>query len=187
MKEVAAVPREQISIVTHLLRKHGGHLYADIWEFGINVALRISDLLSLRMGESAQAAEKGELILVERKTGKSRRITLNVKAVDVIRRRVERHPQHEWLFQSDANRARGTGQPIRRQTVARKFREVGEILGVDLGTHSMRKTRGYALYSSGVPVEIICKMLNHSSPAVTMRYIGIDAETVARTYGEYVL
>ena len=187
MNEVAAVPREQIPNVARLLRKHAGDLYADIWELGINVALRISDLLSIRMRDAVAAAGQGELVLVERKTAKIRRIALNARASEVIRRRAAAHPDHVWLFQASGNRARNLGRPVLRQSVGREFRAVGELLGLALGTHSMRKTRGAALHGAGVPIEVIAKMLNHSSPAVTMRYIGVDAQTVARTYDEHVL
>ncbi|MNL34076.1 hypothetical protein D3C87_1560230 [compost metagenome] len=50
----------------------------------------------------------------------------------------------------------------------------------------MRKTRGWLMYSGGVSIEMICKTLNHSSPAVTMAYIGITRAEVAAMYHEFV-
>jgi len=45
MKSVAAVKTtDQISTVSHMLEKHGGEIYRDIWQLGLNLALRISDL-----------------------------------------------------------------------------------------------------------------------------------------------
>ncbi|WP_155520224.1 tyrosine-type recombinase/integrase, partial [Carnobacterium maltaromaticum] len=45
------------------------------------------------------------------------------------------------------------------------------------GTHSMRKTFGYFLYSkNSIPIEIIQDLLNHSSAKETLRYIGITQE-----------
>ena len=58
---------------------------------------------------------------------------------------------------------------------------------VHIGTHSMRKTRGYAMYDSGRSIESICKVLNHSTPAVTMRYIGIDQRDIDQSYVEFEL
>lgn len=46
----------------------------------------------------------------------------------------------------------------------------------NLGTHSMRKTFGYHLYKNGVGLELIQVLLNHSSPKITLRYIGIEQE-----------
>jgi len=47
------------------------------------------------------------------------------------------------------------------------------------GTHSLRKTWGYIQRKKyGVAWEIICKRFNHSSPSVTMRYLGIEDKEV---------
>ena len=78
-------------------------------------------------------------------------------------------------------------KPLNRSTVARAFSKVGDILRLKLVTHSMRKTRGWAMYSDGVPVEMISKVLNHSTTAVTMRYLGVTKEKVLQTYVDYEL
>ena len=47
------------------------------------------------------------------------------------------------------------------------------------GAHTLRKTWGYNQRTKhGVGFEIICKRFNHSSPAVTMRYLGIQDKEV---------
>ncbi len=52
----------------------------------------------------------------------------------------------------------------------------------NIGTHSARKCRGRALWERGVPIETISKMLNHSSPSVTMTYLDITQDEVNQTY-----
>ncbi len=45
----------------------------------------------------------------------------------------------------------------------------------NFGAHSLRKTWGYVQRTFyGVGFEILCKRFNHSSPAITMRYLGIE-------------
>jgi len=185
MKSVAAVKTtDQISTVSHMLEKHGGEIYRDIWQLGLNLALRISDLLNLTYDEFAG----GETItVIEQKTGKSRTIKLNEKAQTIVKQRLLNNPNDMYLFQSVGNRAKKLQKPLSRETVARKFAEVGEIIGVHLGTHSMRKTRGWAMWSAGVPLEVIARVLNHSSPAVTMRYIGLEQADINKTYDDFVL
>jgi len=185
MKSVAAVKTtDQISTVSHMLEKHGGEIYRDIWQLGLNLALRISDLLNLTYDEFAG----GETItVIEQKTGKSRTIKLNEKVQTIVKQRLLNNPNDMYLFQSVGNRAKKLQKPLSRETVARKFAEVGEIIGVHLGTHSMRKTRGWAMWSAGVPLEVIARVLNHSSPAVTMRYIGLEQADVNKTYDDFVL
>ena len=52
MNEVDAVKsRAEIAAIETLLRKHHGNLYADIWKIGLNLSLRISDLLAIRFAD----------------------------------------------------------------------------------------------------------------------------------------
>ena len=185
MKSVSAVKStEQISTVSHMLEKHGGETYRDIWQLGLNLALRIGDLLNLTYDDFAG----GETItVIEQKTGKSRTIKLNEKVQTIVKQRQALNPNDNYIFQSVGNRAKKLLKPLSRETVARKFAEVGEIIGVHLGTHSMRKTRGYAMWDAGVPLEVIARVLNHSSPAVTMRYIGLEQADINKTYDDFVL
>lgn len=185
MKEVEAVKSAaKIDRVEHLLAERG-QVYADVWRIGLNMALRISDLLTIKFTDVA-----GDyLTLVEGKTGKRRTIKINTAARAAIERRRAANPHHAWLFQSDANRAKALNKPISRESVARAFKLVGEgkSVGVRLGTHSMRKTRGWMMYSEGVSIERIAQMLNHSSPAVTMRYIGLDQHDLDAGYDEFCI
>jgi integrase len=61
---------------------------------------------------------------------------------------------------------------------------VGEELKLALGTHSMRKTRGYHLYQNTKDIGRVMKMLRHSSEGVTLRYIGITQDDVDKDFVE---
>jgi len=114
MKSVAAVKTtEQIAVVTHMLEKHGGDTYRDIWQLGINLALRISDLLSLTYADFTG----GETItVIEGKTGKTRIIKLNEKVQTIVKQRQDLNPNDNYLFQSVGNRAKSLLKPITRET-----------------------------------------------------------------------
>jgi integrase len=182
MNSVQAVKgTEQIAVVAHMLEKHGGTIYRDVWNLGINLALRISDLINLTYDDFSG----GETItVIEGKTGKTRIIKLNDKVKTIVAHRRSERPDDNYIFQSVGNRAKSLSRPLNRSTIARKFAEVGAIIGVHLGTHSMRKTRGYAMWDAGVPLEVIARVLNHSSPSVTMIYIGLEQDDVNKTYDE---
>ena len=192
MREVEAVKthaqRQQVE--AHLADE--GVIYADIWKLGVNTALRISDLLSLNM-DHVRALDPAQpaLNLIEQKTGKPRKIVVNTSALAVMQRRLVDHPGDVWLFQSAAvNRnRREPPKSINRRSVSRVFEQVGQRVApkVVLGTHSMRKTRGYALHKAGRSIESIAKVLNHSSPAVTMRYIGLVQQDIDESYTELEL
>jgi len=192
VQEVEAVKtsEQRQQVEAHLAGQ--GVIYADIWKVGVNTALRISDLLSLTMDDvRGLDAEQPSLQIKEQKTGKQRKIVVNQSALGVMQRRLTDHPDHQWLFQSDAaNRnRRQPPKPINRRSVSRVFERVGQKVApkVALGTHSMRKTRGYAMHKAGRSIESIAKVLNHSSPAVTMRYIGLVQQDIDESYTELEL
>ena len=187
MNEVEAVKtKEEIAAVEGLLKRRHGQIYADIWRFGLNVALRIGDL---RMVTYADLDTQNRLYsLYEEKTDKKRQIRLNTKALEVIERRRKEYPDDTYLFQPHCNRTKNKEtKPITRVSVSRAIKDAGERLGLKINTHSMRKSRGWAMFSDGVPVEMIAKVLNHSTPATTMRYLGITRQEVLKTYDLYEL
>ena len=49
----------------------------------------------------------------------------------------------------------------------------------NFGAHTLRKTFGYIQRTEyGVGFELLCRRYNHSSPAITMRYLGIEDREV---------
>lgn len=192
MQEVEAVKtaQQRNQIEAHLTEH--GQIYADIWKIGVNTALRISDLLSLRMTDVKSLDPKQpSLKLKEQKTGKIRKIVINRAALTVMQRRLKSYPKNKWLFQSEALNLgrRHPAQAINRRSVSRVFEQVGQRIApkVALGTHSMRKTRGYAMHKAGRTIESIAKVLNHSSPSVTMRYIGLVQQDIDESYTDFEL
>lgn len=173
-----------LAIADYLKSRNSSPIYSDIWVFGVNVALRISDLLDITMEDALAATKDGAVLaIVESKTKKPRTITLNDTAKSVVHRRAHDNPDHKYLFEVESNRAKG--KPISRFAVAKAFESAGKKYKVKLGTHSMRKTLGWMMYSRGVAIERICKVLNHSHPAVTMRYIGLTEADTQSAYIEF--
>lgn len=191
MNQVEAVKTAEQRTQVEAQLLEAGQLYFDIWKVGLNTALRISDLLALTMNDIRQLdPAEPALNLVEIKTGKPRKIVINQTCLQVMQQRLAEHPKDKYLFQSEAvNIDRRKKQPISRRSVGRVFEKVGQKIApkLQLGTHSMRKTRGYAMFEAGRSIESICKVLNHSTPAVTMRYIGIDQRDIDQSYVEFEL
>ncbi len=186
MNEVEAVKtKEDIARIESLLLKHGNQDYSDIFKLGINVAFRISDLLDIEFKDLNM--RRNELTIVEGKTSKTRTVRLNKNALAIIERRRSEYPEDIYLFQSHSNRGKSASKPLSRISVARKFKEIGDIVDIQLSTHSMRKTRGYMMHKAGVAIEQISEVLNHSSPAITMAYIGLTKEATLKTYTDFEL
>lgn len=154
---------------------------AALFTLGVNTAFRISDLLSLRVSD-ARAPDgriKGEIRIAEGKTGKFRSVPVNDSARDELRAYLRTRPAAfaaEPLFPVAGSRAKA----LDRRVVWQKFKETARALKLSgIGTHTMRKTFGYFVYmDSGKDLALVQKALNHASPAVTLRYIGVDDERV---------
>jgi len=174
---------KKIAQIKNLLR--GQHRYRDLLLFvtGINSALRISDLLTLRIGHflDEQGQIKHRFEIHERKRGKRHEVVINNSMVESLREflkaypGIEDNPDHFIFFNTKSN---DLSSPIKRGQ-AWKFitticREVG--LRGNYGTHSLRKTWGYHARMQGVDLALIMHKLNHSSIATTKRYLGITDE-----------
>lgn len=186
MSEVHAVKDlDTVRLVNHLLERTYGQQIADVWSLGLNLALRISDLLSIRFDN----IQGDRVELIEGKTGKRATIKLNTKAIEIVERRRRENPEHVFLFQSHRNRwsLKKEPRPLSRRYISRAISMIGEEVGIALGTHSMRKTRGYHLYKNTNDLARVMKMLRHSSEAVTLRNIGITQEDVDRDFVELEL
>lgn len=57
-----------------------------------------------------------------------------------------------------------------------KRKRVGDLLDIPyLGTHTMRKTGAYRVYvQSNYNIGLVMRLLNHSSEAMTLAYLGLD-------------
>ena len=152
---------------------------------GINVALRITDLLALEWGDVLN--EKGkfkEIRLLEGKTKKERRIQLNKpsqRALWELLGSLDGYSFDDYLFQS----REGAQKPLSRQQALNILKDAAKAVGIkdNVGTHSLRKTWGYHAWKKGFNPAIIMETLNHSNLTVTKRYLGIQQDDINDLYG----
>lgn len=143
---------------------------------GINTALRISDILELRYEDITDT----HIDIVERKTGKRKRIKINASIREAVRNLSPVNPlPGDYLFPS-----RKGDSPIGRVQAWRILNEASRDAGVSFafGTHSLRKTFAYHAYKSGVELPLLMRVLNHASQRETLRYIGIESEQIDEIY-----
>jgi integrase len=156
-----------------------------LFVMGINTALRISDLLSIRIGDVLDGEGKiSETIsLKERKTGKTKRFPLNATVKKALSGHLDKRQgfsPSEPLFLSRK------GGALSRSQAWRILKIAGETIGLNnIGTHSLHKTFGYQVYKKTAgDLGLVQKLMNHSTSKVTLRYIGIDREMIDRVYLE---
>ena len=162
-------------------KRRYAEVYFDAWNFGVNVALRISDLSVLKFSDIYKKDDSYFIKVIERKTSKPRIINLNKKALGIFQTRRSLYPKRKYLFSMAGDKL------ITRQAYSRRFKQAAIDCGIDrpISTHSMRKTRGWVLYSEGIPVETISRVLNHSSTSTTLLYLGITDDEVNQTYIDF--
>jgi len=169
--------------------------YRDLLLFvlGINTGLRISDILALKWesfitGGGRLLKTGDQLNVVEIKTKKVKSFVINrsvAEALKLYHDSLANVNPDDPVF-SSRKTDDGSLQPITRIAAWQMLNRYANMVGLNdgIGTHTLRKTFGYHLYKKGVALECIQKMLNHSSPAITLRYIGITQEQLNDIYVE---
>ncbi|MBC1483974.1 tyrosine-type recombinase/integrase [Listeria sp. FSL L7-1558] len=190
MEEVQPIKNvEKIELMKTILSQGDfGERNVLLFSIGINTAYRISDLLRLKLRDVLEIYRqkvrvKSRLKMTEQKTEKNNSVILTKKLQKDIWDFVSKE-HAEWIAQQDldhylfaSRKTNGGEQPLSRQQGWYIISNAGKKAGLQhLGTHSMRKTFGYHLYKNGVGLELIQLLLNHSSPRITLRYIGIEQE-----------
>ncbi|WP_298202118.1 site-specific integrase [Desulfosporosinus sp.] len=161
------------------LKKSGSRDYM-LFCFGINVGLRISDILSLKVSD---VRDRSHLTLTEQKTGKVRRIKINGISDD-LNDYIQGMNDDDYLFRSQ----KGDNMPISRVQAYRILNKAADVIGIEeIGTHTMRKTFGYHFYQKTKDVALLQELFNHSAPSVTLRYIGINQDIMDTAMDDFKL
>ena len=150
---------------------------------GVYTALRISDLLRLRWDDVYDFENlrvKSFINITEKKTRKTKIIALNktaVKALALLAKKTVR--KGGFLIEN-----KQTKKSISRIQAYRIIRAASEALDFKtrVSCHSLRKTLGYHAWKNGVSPAVIMEIYNHSSLAVTRRYLGVTQDDKNKVY-----
>ena len=163
---------------------------------GINIGLRIGDILKLKVKDLTKSntkAPKDYVIITEIKTRKTKKFYIG----DIVKKVIENYMKENnnpgfdtYIFLSK----KGINRPITRQQAYRIINNAAELLGLverndkgnlihgEIGTHTLRKTFGYHSFQNGTSLELLMDLFNHSSKTQTLRYIGITEEQKKDVY-----
>ena len=146
-------------------------------EYALRTGLRISDILSVRVSD---VLGRDTYIIKEQKTGKMKELALHDALKLSIFSYASKHKLEldDYLFFSNVNKK----APIQRMQAHRIIAKAGDMIGVILSAHSLRKTFGYQAYKQGVDITLLQSIFQHSSQAVTLRYIDITQENINDVY-----
>lgn len=135
-----------------------------------NLGLRISDILRLRQNNIVLDGGRYHLEVVEQKTGKLRVFTVPL----VIQQYIENYCLRNGIQRDQLM------FPITVRAVQKQLAIVCDYLGYKgISTHSFRKWYATEIYkNTGYDIALVQRLLQHSSAAITQRYIGIEPQRI---------
>jgi integrase len=161
-----------------------------IFVVGVNVLLRAGDLLSLKWSdvlENDHKTFKKTVWITEDKTDKVRKVRFNDDSIAALQLYMDSLKQfniNDYIFTSRKVNKYGEKQ-LDVKALHKIIKDTCKELGIkgNYGTHTLRKTGAYHIYINNIAenptiISYLQKILNHSSQATTLRYIGIEAEQI---------
>lgn len=183
---------KDIIAMANWLYEHKNNKYVLAFTLGINLGLRANELLDLKMNQvfspdgSVRLIEDEEdtsdgIDIYQSKTKKHRTVFLNTACKDALEwafpiKGAYLHSE-EYLFPSRE------GGAIQVGTFRKVLKEAAAACGLkqNIGTHTCRKTWGWHQYKynsekANLDITMLQRAFGHSSPEVTLRYLGITDE-----------
>ena len=177
-RTIALTDKQYIDIITAIKSGfcHAGREYkpneriATALTLEANLGMRISDILHLSYCDIIKDGDRYRLNISEIKTGKERIFTVPDEIrefIDQYRIR-NRMSEQQRLFD------------LSERQIQKHLQAACEFLGLSgISTHSFRKYFATQIYiNNGYNIELVRQLLQHSSAAVTQKYIGIQQKQV---------
>lgn len=148
-----------------------------VFQVGKATLLRVSDVMRLKQADifNPDGSIKQNAFIHDRKTGKPNTLYLKPVQTELLLYRqwlLDHKLDSEWLFPSIQH----PECHITEKQFYKIMSKVGDLLGINyLGTHTMRKTGAYRVYTqSNYNIGLVMHLLNHSSESMTLAYLGLD-------------
>lgn len=136
-----------------------------VFQVGKATLLRVSDVMTLKKSDvyNPDGSVKNTAFIHDKKTGKANTLYLKPVQQDLLQYHdwlVQENINSEWLFPSTAHHDRHITEKQFYKVMAR----VGDLLGINyLGTHTMRKTGAYRVYTqSNRHLQLTISKLSHN-------------------------
>ena len=155
-----------------------------LFMLGVSTGGRISELLSLRIGDVYQNKKPVSDLLYSKSIVKggevSRRVPVNADGKKTINELVTWHRRHYGSIASKRplfpSRHKSGTVPMHRQTahaiLKTAFMEAG--LNGHIATHSLRKSFAQRLYDKTGDIYLVQELLGHRNISTTQKYLGVN-------------
>lgn len=166
------------------LAKDGNYKMSLLIAIGCFTGLRISDILALRW---RQILHTSEFTVIEKKTGKRRTLRLNPELQKHIADCFE-HIKPLGIESPILVSQKGTTYSVQRiNVILKEIKKKYKLKINHFSCHSLRKTFGRQVYnmnsdSAELALVKLMELFNHSSVAITKRYLGLRQEEILETY-----
>ncbi len=138
----------------------------------------MSDILNLKVGQ----IRYHDIVHITEKKTKKRRVILLTRLRPQINHYIKDLPDNEYLFTNRQHQPLSVNAVYKLfQTIARKMHRT------DIGTHTLRKTFGYHYYQQTHDIGTLMMIFNHSSEAITKRYIGLNQDVILKQMAGFSL
>ncbi len=166
------------------LAKDGNYKMSLLVAVGCFTGLRISDILALRWN---QILGVDEFTVIEKKTGKQRTLRLNPQLQKHIQ---DCYEQIKPIGVKAPILVSQKGTIYTIQAINRILKDIKKRYKLKIknfSCHSLRKTFGRQVYNmnsenSELALVKLMELFNHSSVAITKRYLGLRQEEILETY-----
>ncbi len=186
MKGTRPLNNDEIRQVAECFRGTFAERNRGLFVLGVSTGGRISELLSLQIGDVYQNQKPVSDLLFDKSIVKggevSRAVPVNQDGRDAIKALIAWHTDHYGDI--DPNRPlfpsrQGKGAMDRRMahTVLKTAFEAAGLNG-KLATHSMRKSFAQRLYEQTNDIYAVQEMLGHKNVATTQKYLGVNYASV---------
>lgn len=166
------------------LARDGNYKMSLLIAIGCFTGLRISDILALRWW---QILHTSEFTVIEKKTGKRRTLRLNPELQKHIADCFE-HIKPLGIESPILVSQKGTTFSVQRiNVILKEIKKKYKLKINHFSCHSLRKTFGRQVYnmnsdSAELALVKLMELFNHSSVAITKRYLGLRQEEILETY-----
>lgn len=185
-KTTVALTAEQCIEIIDTMREGGAGFRANdkiatALTLEANLGIRISDILKLTPNSFVRDGNRYKIDIIQKKTKKVRNFKVPVEVYNFVQEYCKKYniqPDEKLIPYSERN-------------VQIYLEKVCSYLGYEdgnIGTHSFRKYAATAVYeSSDYDIVLTQEFLQHSSPLVTQRYIGVSSARLERILDQHVL
>lgn len=169
---------DDINMIKRMLAKKP--LDYALFIIGINTNLRASDLINIKVYQVKNLNPGDDIEIVEKKTKKKRRLTLNRSCIEAIQNLIssKQYLDNDYLF-------KGQRGCITVPTVNAKVKSWCRRINLkgNYGSHTLRKTWGVIqriIHKVDIPTLMVC--FNHSNQKQTLEYLCIQPKEIRKVF-----